>query len=113
MHEAIDGPGIRFQLLAELGSGDDDPCPMPGAMPPGGIVPMHRRADHDVLYGLGGALGAWIGPAGDATWRAVGTGQVLGIPAGALRNRGDRTADMLLITTRRGAALFREAGSTG
>ncbi|WP_171033906.1 cupin domain-containing protein [Lichenicoccus roseus] len=111
--DEVDVLGIRIQVLAECGPGDDDPCLMRVQVPPGGMVPMHCHADREVIYGLGGVLEAWIGPVGKAAWQAVGAGQVADIPAGvphALRNQGDVPADVLLIATRRIAGLFREVG---
>lgn len=110
---AVDVLGVRIRLLAEFGTGEDDPCLLHGRVPAGVFVPLHGHADPELLFGLGGMLDTWIGPAGEAAWRTMGAGDVADIPGGvphALRNRGTVPADCLLVTTRRIAGLFRETG---
>lgn len=111
--EPLDVFGVTVQVLAELGSGDDDLCLIRGRVPPGLVVPLHSHGDREVLCVLDGTLEASIGPAGEASWRTFGAGSVADIGENvphALRNAGDRTADTLLVTTRRIAGLFRETG---
>ena len=111
--ETLDVFGVSLQVLAELGTGDDDLSLMRGQFPPQIVVPLHSHADREVLYVLDGTLDISLGPTGQASWRAVGRGDFVDVANGvphALRNRGDGPVDILLVATRRIADFFRVLG---
>ncbi len=87
---------------------------MRGRVPPGGVVPLHAHADREVLYGLGGTLEVWTGPAGGGAWQAVSAGGLAdvsgGVPRTPCATAATRRPTCLLVTTRRIAGLFREIG---
>ncbi len=111
--ETFDVFGVSMQLLAELGADDDDVSLMRGQIPPGGVVMLHSHADPELFYVVTGAVDVSLGPVGAASWRTIESGRCLAIQGAtphALRNRGDISVDIVLVSTRRMACFLREVG---
>ncbi len=107
------GPTIRILTPAE--GVDDAPCVMRGALPPGGVVPLHSHPDPETfLVAEGTCEGLVHDDGGGSTWMVVGPGEVFHVPGGvphAWRGAPDRATTMLIVTTVRMARFFREIGT--
>ena len=110
--ELIDMVGARFEVIARMGSDDANTVLFRTRMAPGRAVPLHGHIDPECFYVLDGCIEVFV--VGDPLrWQAVETGRSLLVADGArhaVRNTGDRPADLILATNNRLARYFREAG---
>jgi quercetin dioxygenase-like cupin family protein len=86
---------------------DGEPCIMRGAIPPGGIVPLHSHADPETFLMLDGELEGFL----DGGWSRLEPGDVFHVPGGkahAWRNRSGRAATTLMVSTATLGRFFRE-----
>jgi quercetin dioxygenase-like cupin family protein len=108
------GPTIRF-ITPPDGSADA-PCVMLGTMPPGMMVPLHTHADPETFYLLSGAVEALEYQPDGFAWLPLGAGDLFHVPGGithAWRNTSSEPAVMLLTSTQRIGAFFREIATPG
>jgi mannose-6-phosphate isomerase-like protein (cupin superfamily) len=105
------GPVLEF--LTPAGAPDDTPCIIRGAIPPGGIVPLHSHADPETFLVLSGELEGLSMSGEDFEWVPIRVGDLFHVPGDARhawRNTGTEPAVTLAITTQRLGRFFREAG---
>jgi quercetin dioxygenase-like cupin family protein len=105
------GPTVEF-LTAPEGEHNDF-CVLKGTIPPGVSVPLHAHADTEDFLLISGSMEGLRHDAHGYTWISVSAGDYVHVPGGAhhaWRNRSSEPAVSLIITTRRMARFFQEAG---
>jgi quercetin dioxygenase-like cupin family protein len=104
------GPTIQF-ITPPDGGGGDAPCVMRGTIPPGVVVPLHSHADPETFFQLSGQVEALDHSPEGFAWLPIGAGDLFHVPGGikhAFRNAGPEPAVMLITSTERIGAFFRE-----
>ena len=110
--DLIDMMGARFEMVARMGPNANDAVLFRTRMEPGKLVPLHSHIDPECFYLLEGQIDVFV--VDDAPkWRRVETGQSYLVANGvkhAVRNAGQKTADIVLATNNRFASFLGEAG---
>lgn len=105
------GPTIRFLTPPREG----DPCLIRGAIPPGGVVPLHSHPAPETFIALEGEVEALVLEAdGGHRWVPVHAGDIYHVPGDAphaWRNPSDAPAVSDLVTTATMGFFFREVGT--
>ena len=81
-------------------------------MEPGKSVPLHSHSDPEAFYVLSGRVDVFVLNT-LPQWRSVVAGESITVEHGsrhALRNTSNESADLIVLTNRRLAAYFRQAG---
>lgn len=106
------GPKVEFFSLP---TEDDNDCGlMRGTIPPGGLIPLHSRADPETFIVVSGEAEALSKTPEGLAWMALGPGDVFHVPNGAphaFRNRGPMPATMIIASTSKIGRFFREVGT--
>jgi quercetin dioxygenase-like cupin family protein len=101
--DLIDMMGARFEMVARMGPNENDTVLFRTRMEPGKLVPLHSHIDPECFYLLEGQIDVFV--VDDAPkWRMVETGQSALVANGvkhAVRNAGEKTADIVLATNNR------------
>jgi quercetin dioxygenase-like cupin family protein len=108
------GPTIQFITPPDLCG--DGPCVMRGSIPAGGMVPLHSHRDPETFYVLSGRAEVLEYSDDGFAWLPVGTGDLVHVPGSAkhaFRNGGSEPAVMLITSTERIGAFFREIATPG
>ena len=103
------GPTIEFLTHPDEGA----PCIMRGTIPPGVIVPLHSHTDPETFLPTAGEIEGLTQTGDGYRWIRVGQGDIFHVPGGArhaFRNRTQKPAVMVVISTARMGRFFREAG---
>jgi quercetin dioxygenase-like cupin family protein len=110
--QLIDMLGGRLELVARMGTEENDTVLFRTRMEPGKLVPLHSHSDPECFYVLSGRLEVFL--LDDAPkWRSVGAGQSILAANGvkhAVRNAAEEPADFIVATNNRFASFLREAG---
>jgi quercetin dioxygenase-like cupin family protein len=112
--DLIDMMGARFEMVARMGPNVNDTVLFRTRMTPGRLAPLHSHIDPECFYLLDGQLEVFVV---DDTpkWRTVETGRSYVVANGvkhAVRNTGEKAADIILATNNRFASFLSEAGRT-
>jgi quercetin dioxygenase-like cupin family protein len=110
--DLIDMMGARFEMVARMGPNENDTVLFRTRMEPGKLVPLHSHIDPECFYLLEGQIDVFVVD-GAPKWRMVETGQSYLVANGmkhAVRNAGEKTADIVLATNNRFASFLGEAG---
>jgi quercetin dioxygenase-like cupin family protein len=113
--ETVNVLGPTVEILTPPGD-DDAPCAMRGAIPAGGIVPLHSHPEPETFIVISGDVEGLVHTGYDLRWIPLGAGDVLHVPGDARhawRNRSARPAVSLVVTVQRIARFFREVATAG
>lgn len=105
------GPTIEF--LTTPGEGAGAPCLMRGAIPPGGVVPLHSHPDPETFIALSGRLEGLAMDGEEFTWVRIGPGDIFHVPGWAkhaFRNPFTEPALQVVVSTATIGRFFREVG---
>jgi quercetin dioxygenase-like cupin family protein len=108
----VDMLGSRFELVARMGTAENDAVIFRTSMSAGQNVPIHSHVDPECIYVLSGQLEAFI-LNGTRGWHAIKVGQSVLFANGvkhAVRNAERQSADLILATNNRFARFLFEAG---
>jgi quercetin dioxygenase-like cupin family protein len=89
---------------------------MRGTIPPGGAVPLHSHRDPETFHVLSGQAEVLEHSDDGFAWLPIGASDLVHIPGGAkhaFRTSGSEPAVMLITSTERLAAFFREIAAPG
>jgi quercetin dioxygenase-like cupin family protein len=105
--------GNLLEFLATPHQAKAEICLIRGTIPPGAVVPLHSHSDSDVelFYILDGSIESFRSKDGTQGWTTVGMGDLVTIPGNtkhAWRNTSRFPATVILVTTSRMYAFFRE-----
>jgi quercetin dioxygenase-like cupin family protein len=113
--ETVNVLGPTVEILTPPGD-DDAPCAMRGAIPAGGIVPLHSHPEPETFIVISGDVEGLVHTGDDLRWIPLGAGDVLHVPGDARhawRNRSARPAVSVVVTVQRIARFFREVATAG
>jgi quercetin dioxygenase-like cupin family protein len=113
--ETVNVLGPTVEILTPPGD-DDAPCAMRGAIPAGGIVPLHSHPEPETFVVISGDVEGLVHTGEDSRWVRLRPGDVLHVPGDARhawRNRSAAPAVSLVVTTQRLARFFREVAGAG
>jgi uncharacterized RmlC-like cupin family protein len=114
--ETINVLGPTIQFITPRAACGDTPCVMRGTIPPGGVVPLHSHRDPETFYVLSGAAELLEYSPDGFAWLPLGAGDhvhIRGDAKHAFRNPGHEPAVMLITSTARIGAFFREIATPG
>src|SRR4051794_12129000 len=103
-----------MQVLTPSDEGEDAPCLMRGAMPPGVVIPLHSHPEPETFLAVSGEIAGFSqAPDSEGCWLRIRPGDVFHVPGGAkhaFRNIGPQPAVSLAVSTCRLARFFSEVG---
>ena len=112
--EVLDLLGPTIEILTPPESDDAAYCIMLGTIPPGVIVPLHSHADPETFITISGELEGLREAADGFPWTPIKVGNVFHVPGNAkhaFRNRQQRDAVSIVVSTPRLGRFFREVGT--
>ena len=92
---------IQIQFLTTPDQIGSDMSVMRVVVPSGTIIPLHKHADPELFYVLGGTVEAFQGDTDQEHWRTFHAGETISIPGGikhAVRNISAMSASCLVVT---------------
>ena len=112
--ETINVLGPTIQFITPPDGGGDAPCVMRGTIPAGVVVPLHSHPDPETFFMLSGRVEALEYSPDGFAWLPIGPRDLFHVPGGvkhAWRNGGRDPAVMLITSTARLGAFFREVAT--
>jgi quercetin dioxygenase-like cupin family protein len=108
--ESIDVLGMRIDVIARLGTGEDDLVLLKTVIPAGQAVPLHSHSDPECFCLIDGSLDLYRDGQGWTTLHAEHAAYVAPSVRRTFRNAGRVPANVLVVTTARMAGFFAAVG---
>jgi len=111
--DTIDVLGPTLAFVTAPDGNDDGPSVMRGAIPPGGVVPLHSHADPETFLMVSGSVEGLV-DADLGRWQRIGPGDMFHVPGDARhawRNASVDPAVMILVSTNRIGRFFQEVAT--